>query len=51
MKETRTVQSVDGDQKLYAGRAITSEGQKVLDEVAHSVRGKAEEAYPGLAKY
>lgn len=51
MMETRTVQSVDGDQKLYSGRAITPLGQKVLDEVAHSVRGKAEEAYPGLAKY
>ena len=51
MKETKTVQSVDGDQKLYSGRTITSSGQKILDEVAHSVRSQAEEAYPGLAKY
>ena len=51
MKETKTVQSVDGDQKLYSGRIITSAGHKLLDEVAHSVREAAEEAYPGLAKY
>ena len=51
MKETKTVQSVAGDQKLYSGRIITSAGQKLLDEVAHSVREAAEEAYPGLTKY
>ena len=51
MKESKTVQSVDGDQKLYAGRTITASGQKILDEVAHSVRGQSEEAYPGLSKY
>jgi len=51
MKETKTVQSVDGDQKLYSGRIITSAGHKLLDEVAHAVRGEAEESYPGLAKY
>ncbi|MAX46243.1 MAG: 30S ribosomal protein S19e [Euryarchaeota archaeon] len=51
MKETKTVQSVDGDQKLYSGRVITGAGHKLLDEVAHSVREAAEEAYPGLAKY
>ena len=51
MKETKTVQSVDGDQKLYSGRIITPAGHKLLDEVAHSVREVAEEAYPGLAKY
>ena len=51
MKETKTVQSVDGDQKLYSGRIITPAGHKLLDEVAHSVRGEAEESYPGLAKY
>ena len=37
MKETKTVQSVDGDQKLYSGRIITPAGHKLLDEVAHSV--------------
>ena len=51
MKETKTVQSVDGDQKLYSGRIITPAGHKLLDEVAHSVREAAEEAYPGLTKY
>ena len=51
MKETKTVQSVDGDQKLYSGRILTASGQKLLDEVAHSVRPAAEESYPGLSKY
>ena len=51
IKETKTVQSIDGDQKLYSGRIITAAGQKLLDEVAHSVRGEAEKSYPGLSKY
>ena len=51
MKETKTVQSGAGDQKLYSGRIITPAGHKLLDEVAHSVREAADEAYPGLAKY
>ena len=51
MKETKTVQSVDGDQKLYSGRVITAAGHKLLDEAAHSVRDEAEKSYPGLAKY
>ena len=51
MKETKTVQSVEGDQKLYSGRIITPAGHKLLDEVAPSVREAAEEAYPGLTKY
>ena len=51
MKETKTVQSVDSDQKLYSGRTLTSAGQKMLDEVAHSIRAQVEEVYPGLAKY
>jgi small subunit ribosomal protein S19e len=33
------------------GRVITSDGQKLLDNVAHEVRPQAEEAYPGLGKY
>ena len=33
------------------GRILTSEGQKLLDNVAHEVRPIAEEAYPGLGKY
>lgn len=51
MRETKTVQSVDGDQKLFTGRSLTSSGHKLLDEVAHSVRPKAENMYPGLSKY
>lgn len=51
MRETKTVQSVDGDQKLFAGRSLTSEGQKLLDEIAHNVRPEAESMYPGLSKY
>ena len=51
MKSSKTVQSVSGDQKLYPGRVLTPAGHKVLDEVAHSIRGQAEAAYPGLAKY
>ena len=51
MRETKTVQSVDGDQKLFAGRSLTSSGHKLLDEVAHSVRPEAETMYPGLSKY
>jgi len=33
------------------GRIISSEGHKLLDQVAHSVRGEAEERYPGLERY
>ena len=51
MKETKTVSSESGDQKLFAGRNISAAGQKILDEVAHSVRAEAETTYPGLEKY
>ena len=51
MKSNKTVDSINGDQKLYAGRTISAAGHKRLDEVAHSVRAEAEAAYPGLAKY
>ena len=50
-KELKTVDSEDGEQKLYAGRVLTSSGHKLLDESAHSVRSAAEEMYPGLSKY
>ncbi len=33
------------------GRVLTSEGQKLLDAVAHEVRPDAEAVYPGLSKY
>ena len=48
---TKEVESVDGKQQLHSGRKITSVGQKLLDEVAHSCRETANEMYPGLAKY
>ena len=45
------VETEEGKQQLYSGRRITSAGQKLLDEVAHSCRDAANEMYPGLAKY
>ena len=33
------------------GKVLTPEGHALLDKVAHSVRGAAEEKYPGLSKY
>ena len=38
-------------QDLYSGRSITPAGQKLVDNVAHSVREEAEAQYPGLDKY
>ena len=37
--------------QLYHGRVVTSSGQKLLNDVAHSVRPDVEAAYPGLDKY
>jgi small subunit ribosomal protein S19e len=51
MVATREVDTEDGKQQLYSGRRLTSAGQKLLDEVAHSCRDAANEMYPGLAKY
>lgn len=48
---TREVETDEGKVQLYAGRRITPAGQKLVDNVAHSVRGVAEEHYPGLSKY
>nr|AIE92245.1 Ribosomal protein S19E (S16A) [uncultured marine group II/III euryarchaeote AD1000_20_C05] len=33
------------------GKVLTSEGQSLLDEVAHSVRPEADDRYPGLSNY
>ena len=33
------------------GKIVSPVGQALLDEVAHSVRGVAEEKYPGLERY
>ena len=49
--DLKVVASEDGDQKLYSGRICTSAGQKLLDEVAHSLKEEAEKSYPGLSKY
>ena len=49
--DLKVVPSEDGDQKLYSGRICTSAGQKLLDEVAHSLKDEAEKTYPGLSKY
>jgi len=51
MVATKEVDTEEGKQQLYSGRRITSAGQKLLDEVAHSCREVANEMYPGLAKY
>lgn len=51
MVATKEVETEEGKQQLYSGRRITSAGQKMLDEVAHSCRDAANELYPGLAKY
>ena len=44
---------VGGDEpvQLYAGRQITPAGQKLVDNIAHSMRAAADEQYPGLNKY
>ena len=51
MVATKEVETEEGKQQLYSGRRITSAGQKMLDEVAHSCRDAANELYPGLDKY
>ncbi len=51
MVATKEVDTEEGKQQLYSGRKLTSSGQKLLDEVAHSCRDAANELYPGLAKY
>ena len=33
------------------GKVLTSDGQSLLDEVAHSVRPKADDRHPGLSNY
>ena len=48
---SKEVEGEDGKVQLYSGRVITAAGQKLLDQVAHSVREQANEEYPGLDKY
>mgnify|MGYP001377698124 FL=1 len=48
----KVIEDEDGEKmNLYKGRSLTSEGQKLLDEAAHSVRNDANELHEGLAKY
>ena len=47
----KEVEGEDGKIQLYAGRQITPAGQKLVDNIAHSVRAEAEAQYPGLDKY
>ena len=48
---TKEVDGEDGKVQLYAGRQVTPAGQKLVDNIAHSVRAEAEAHYPGLEKY
>lgn len=48
-KEIKNV--YDEKQVIYSGRVITPAGHKLLDEVAHEMRSKAEESYPFLNNY
>ena len=48
---TKTVETEEGEVQLYAGRRITSTGQKMLNEIAHDCRDAANEQFPGLDKY
>ena len=48
---TKEVDTEDGKVQLYAGRRITAAGQKLVDNIAHSVREETEAQYPGLDKY
>ena len=48
---TREIDTEEGKQQLYSGRRVTSEGQKMLNQVAHECRERANDLYPGLAKY
>ena len=45
------VESMNTAGNVNRGKIVSSEGQALLDAVAHSVRSKAEERFPGLEKY
>lgn len=47
----KEIETDDGKLQLYSGRQVTAAGQSFVDNVAHSVRGLAEDQYPGLDKY
>jgi len=48
---TKEVEGEDGKIQLDSGRQVTAAGQKLVDNVAHSVRDDAEAQYSGLEKY
>ena len=45
------VESLNTAGNVNRGKIVSSEGQALLAEVAHSVRSEAEKRYPGLEKY
>ena len=45
------VESLNTAGNVNKGKIVSSKGQALLDNVAHSVRLEAEERYPGLEKY
>ena len=48
----RTVENIYGEKvEITKGRKLTNEGQKLLDECAHSIREEAESIVPELSKY
>ena len=48
----KTVENIyEENVEITKGRKLTSNGQKLLDECAHSVRENANEIRPGLSKY
>ena len=48
----KTVENIYGEtEEITKGRRLTSNGQKLLDACAHSVRENANEIRPGLSKY
>tara|TARA_Y100000588_G_scaffold331802_1_gene369653 strand:+ start:260 stop:766 length:507 start_codon:yes stop_codon:yes gene_type:complete len=44
-------ESMNAAGTVNKGKILSGKGQSLLDEVAHSVRGAAEERYPGLKGY
>ena len=45
------VDSMNSAGTVNHGKIVSPVGQALLDEVAHSVRGVAEQKYPGLERY
>jgi len=43
--------SMNATGTVNQGKIVSSKGQSLLDEVAHSVREEAESRFPGLNRY